>query len=522
MSSPFLDIQGNPIPQEQVLGSGGSAVVLLQNDVAVKTPLRYLWSSDSDVQVNIESLRREQAVYRRLQNPGDERSEGIVRCIGFSNEATQLAYMVNGDLRTYLAKCRPSHQLQLTWFNEMARTLSYIHDRRVLVADIASRNFLLDSDLSLKICDFSEASLLPLDSDMEAVDDNGYTTQIDIGLLGAVIHHPLDNDEPALVTDAIPPRRIQQAIVLSGSHKAAFLCDKGQLFILLKQDGNDKHSTRLRSIRGRQISHIAVRSARMHNPALISGAVALVLESDPRTVVSFDSWRPMIASLTDNETKQNPTHSMTVAAPIVKLTSKFAALDDAGTVHVWGEKSAVQPPDPPDEDEAFQEAWNHYVLFDDPIPRWPSRLPEALDYTPRSLPLLPIKKLATGGCYNVGVSRAGELASEFKEVVIMTDTGNRLQIVDAAAGRAHVVALAADGSLWSVGDGLNGQLGIGTREFGLCTGQGNTDIAANDTGEEFAVHWQKMDTSGILDDGERCEAVFCEGDHTLIVVAARV
>ncbi|RLL95909.1 hypothetical protein CFD26_103065 [Aspergillus turcosus] len=448
MSSPFLDIQGNPIPQEQVLGSGGSAVVLLQNDVAVKTPLRYLWSSDSDVQVNIESLRREQAVYRRLQNPGDERSEGIVRCIGFSNEATQLAYMVNGDLRTYLAKCRPSHQLQLTWFNEMARTLSYIHDRRVLVADIASRNFLLDSDLSLKICDFSEASLLPLDSDMEAVDDNGYTTQIDIGLLGAVMyevslklkpvsrpsqniriiswddglmfvqvdnhlrhlsHHPLDNDELALVTDAILPSWIQQAIVLSGSHKAAFLCDKGQLFILLKQDRNDKHSTRLRSIPGRQISHIAARSVRMHNPALISGAVALVLASDARTVVSFDSRQPMIAWLTDKETKQDPTHSVKFADPIVKLTSKFAALDEAGTVHVWGEKSPVQPPDPPDEDEVFQEAWNRYVLFGDPIQRWPSRLPEALDYTPRSLPLLPIKKLATGGCYNVGVSRAGEL-----------------------------------------------------------------------------------------------------------------
>ncbi|RHZ55752.1 uncharacterized protein CDV56_105671 [Aspergillus thermomutatus] len=188
MSSPFLDIQGNPIPQEQVLGSGGSSVVLLHNGVAVKTPLRYLWSSNADVKANVASLRREQDVYRRLQNPGDERSEGVVRCIGFSTEATQLAYMVNGDLRAYLAKCRPSHRLQLKWFNQMARTLSYIHDRRVLVADIASRNFLLDSDLSLKICDFSEASLLPMDSDMEAVDDNGFTIRIDIGLLGTVMY----------------------------------------------------------------------------------------------------------------------------------------------------------------------------------------------------------------------------------------------------------------------------------------------------------------------------------------------
>lgn len=95
--------------------------------------------------------------------------------------------MANGDLRTYLTKCRPSHELQLAWFCEMARALSYIHDKRVLVADLATRNFLLDSDLSLKFCDFTEASLLPLDPNIETVDDNGYITQIDIGLLGTVI-----------------------------------------------------------------------------------------------------------------------------------------------------------------------------------------------------------------------------------------------------------------------------------------------------------------------------------------------
>ncbi|KAL4811680.1 kinase-like domain-containing protein [Aspergillus spinulosporus] len=188
MSSPFLDIQGNPIPQEQILGSGSSAIVLLRNDVAIKIPLRYRWSSDSDVKANLRSLRHEQDVYRRLQDPGDNRSHGLVRCIGFSTDTTQFAYMVNGDLRAYLAKCRPPRQLQLKWFNEMARTLSFIHDKRVLVADVASRNFLLDSDLSIKICDFSEASLLPLDSNMEDVDDNGFTTRMDVGLLAAVMY----------------------------------------------------------------------------------------------------------------------------------------------------------------------------------------------------------------------------------------------------------------------------------------------------------------------------------------------
>ncbi|KAF4178609.1 hypothetical protein CNMCM8694_004133 [Aspergillus lentulus] len=181
--------------------------------------------------------------------------------------------------------------------------------------------------------------------------------------------------------------------------------------------------------------------------------------------------------------------SGTALEPIVKLTSKFAALDETGTVHVWGKKSTVHAPDPPDENEAFEEVWDRYVLFGDPIRRWPSRLSEALDYTPKSLPLPPIQKMATGGCYNVGISHARQLciwgyksenwpeiadvnpmsAVEFKAAVIVTDTGRRLQIVIAAAGRAHVVDLAADGSLWSAGDGLNEQLGIGIRKFGLCT-----------------------------------------------------
>lgn len=60
MPSPFLDLQGDSIPEKHVLGCGCTAVLLLQNGVAVKTPLRYLWSSDSDVDVNVQSVKHEQ------------------------------------------------------------------------------------------------------------------------------------------------------------------------------------------------------------------------------------------------------------------------------------------------------------------------------------------------------------------------------------------------------------------------------------------------------------------------------
>lgn len=88
-------------------------------------------------------------------------------------------------------KNRPSRALQLSWFRAMAYTLAHIHGKKVLVADIATRNFLLDSDLSIKTCDFSEASVLPVDTDMDTADDNGYTTRIDIGQLGAVMYEDI-------------------------------------------------------------------------------------------------------------------------------------------------------------------------------------------------------------------------------------------------------------------------------------------------------------------------------------------
>lgn len=114
MSGLFLDLRGDLIPQELVLGYGGSAVVVLQEGLAIKMPLRYRWSSDADVSANVDVIRREQDVCRRLQPSQHERCDSIVNCIGFSSGATQLAYMQNGDLRAYLEKNRPSHSLQLS------------------------------------------------------------------------------------------------------------------------------------------------------------------------------------------------------------------------------------------------------------------------------------------------------------------------------------------------------------------------------------------------------------------------
>jgi hypothetical protein len=70
----------------------------------------------------------------------------------------------------------------------MAHALCNIHDRSVIVADIACRNLLLDSTLAIKFCDFTESTIMPQDTDMEFADDNGYSIQTVIGQLGKVIY----------------------------------------------------------------------------------------------------------------------------------------------------------------------------------------------------------------------------------------------------------------------------------------------------------------------------------------------
>lgn len=66
MSYLFQDLEGNPIYQGHVLGYGGSAVVILQDNLAIKKPLRYFWSSDADVKASVEVIQSEQDIYRRL------------------------------------------------------------------------------------------------------------------------------------------------------------------------------------------------------------------------------------------------------------------------------------------------------------------------------------------------------------------------------------------------------------------------------------------------------------------------
>ncbi|KAL4925083.1 serine/threonine protein kinase [Aspergillus undulatus] len=177
----------------EILGIGGTGMVIREGNTAIKLPFRCKGSLDSEIELNIDGIQREQEIYRQIGE-----CDSVVPVLGFTETSTTLKLMENGDLHSYLRHNLhtplPKH-LKLSWFQQMARGLAQIHDRRVLVLDIASRNLLLDDYLSIKFCDFTEATRLPLDTDMEKVNDYNSTVQTDIAQLAAVMYEVVTGEQ---------------------------------------------------------------------------------------------------------------------------------------------------------------------------------------------------------------------------------------------------------------------------------------------------------------------------------------
>lgn len=59
---------------------------------------------------------------------------------------------------------------------------------KVLIDDMTLRNILVADDLSLKMIDFDQCSLLSLNVNLNAISDNDLTTQVNIFHLDCVIY----------------------------------------------------------------------------------------------------------------------------------------------------------------------------------------------------------------------------------------------------------------------------------------------------------------------------------------------
>ncbi|KAM5465048.1 hypothetical protein MauCBS54593_006681 [Microsporum audouinii] len=198
--SAFLHLDGTKVV-ERVIGIGGTGIVIERRQYALKIPriLRPIEVDGVPVATGrltpeegnyderpdlIRSIQDEKAIYRRLGN-----HPGIVRCVNLSSEhpSIKMYLMKSGDLRHYLAETRPEKSTQLSWLVSMAHTMLYIHECRIIIADIRLDNLLLADDLSVKFSDFGESVMMPLDWDLNGSDDLGFSIMTDIGQFGAVM-----------------------------------------------------------------------------------------------------------------------------------------------------------------------------------------------------------------------------------------------------------------------------------------------------------------------------------------------
>jgi serine/threonine protein kinase len=173
-----------------------------------------------------DHLYREIDIYRHL--PLHPR---LIRLLSSSKDGDDtsltLEYMPNGSLAAYLRTnaATVTTELRVQWALQAAQGVAMLHAHGVIHADLKPTNMLLDSNLGLRIADFSGCSLLGkqpyilesgpfyLPADWREDDKLGCNTTTDIFALGSCIFQIATGKKPCegLEDDDVEKRFADQA-----------------------------------------------------------------------------------------------------------------------------------------------------------------------------------------------------------------------------------------------------------------------------------------------------------------------
>jgi serine/threonine protein kinase len=107
---------------------------------------------------SLRDIEHEYKIYQRLPSAHDR----LLEMVRHSEEdGLILEYMPNGNLREYLRTNAADITLdqRLQWACDAAEALHLVHSYNVIHCDVKPQNFLLDSNLRLRIIDFSGSSI---------------------------------------------------------------------------------------------------------------------------------------------------------------------------------------------------------------------------------------------------------------------------------------------------------------------------------------------------------------------------
>ncbi|KAL4890624.1 kinase-like domain-containing protein [Aspergillus ambiguus] len=180
----------------ELVGLGRVGCVMRFGEVAVKTANKWKVPNDASeytvtmyLEINQtieEALKHEGHVYQHLANV-----KGVLQPLQISDTEIRMPYIHHRSLDSFLRENQATvTNLQiLRWVRNAADTLCEVHEHHVLVVDIAARNFLVNDDLSLQLCDFSESIIAPeSDSFNEFISDDFLSVKTDIARFGSMVY----------------------------------------------------------------------------------------------------------------------------------------------------------------------------------------------------------------------------------------------------------------------------------------------------------------------------------------------
>jgi len=175
-----------------VLGIGLDGVVLRESEFTVLKIPKLSGTAQPDgsikpaefFEVDKLGLDREKDVYDRLKG-----APFVAECLGVSDFGITLKYYSGGSLEAYMRTHQePSLQLKQRWITQVATALVHCHEARILVADIALRNLLIDEHLNMFMIDFSNSYIFEDDAVIADLRQEDYTPKMDMLYLGSVIY----------------------------------------------------------------------------------------------------------------------------------------------------------------------------------------------------------------------------------------------------------------------------------------------------------------------------------------------
>jgi serine/threonine protein kinase len=187
----YLMPDGSPIDCP-VISTGMNGILLRQGNLVLKIPkVKNTVSALEDSQeiihantANRMAAANEEAVYRRVWP-----HHGLVGHFECIMGGFLLDYLPRGNLSTFiLTHPQPERSLLNSWILQLASTVLYLHNSKVLIFDLGARNVLIADDDTLKLIDFGQSTIFPETEDVATASDDGCTLQTDIFHFGCLIY----------------------------------------------------------------------------------------------------------------------------------------------------------------------------------------------------------------------------------------------------------------------------------------------------------------------------------------------